>query len=315
MTGEVAAGTLEGLLARVRAVLGGFTRGSAGNRRTLLWYGLYTLAIFVLCLVATFPHHLLLTRVLREVAAQSTWQIETGSSRLGWTLAYAIDSLRVRMRDGEGDPLLAADALRLSPSRWGLVWGSPYPLGITATLYGGTLRGVVDPRPASFRVDATLEGVDLARYTGARPWLDGSLRGRLEGALLLDGAGRGAAAATGTITLHVPGLTLEGGKVRGITVPDLHFADVHLNGSVKNGRLEITELVADGQEIGLRGEGNVLLRNPLDGSVLSLALVITPATGASDGLKMLVNMLPGTSGDGGARRISIIGTLGRPTLR
>lgn len=309
----VASGGTESLAGRVRDLLRGFAGRAA--RGPVLWYAIFTVVVFLIALVATFPHELVLNRALRGATGRSPFEVETGASRLGWTLAYGIDSLRVRLRDVDGDPLLSAEALSLSPSRLGLLRGHPYPLGFDASLYGGTLHGVVDPRPASFAVNATLEGVDLSRYTGARPWLDGRLRGRLEGAVALDGAGRGPAAATGTVALRVPGLTLEGGKIRGITVPDLHFADVHVNGTVKNARLEIHELVADGQEIGLRGEGNVLVRDPIDASVLSLALTITPAAGAPDGLKLAINMIPGTSAEGGARRVSVIGTLGRPTVR
>jgi type II secretion system protein N len=298
-----------------RAVLARLSVGATGSPRSLLWYGLYTGALFVICFVATFPHDLLLQRVLHGATAGTPLRIETGAGRLGWTLGYGVESLRVRRSDADAEPLLLAESLRFSPSRFGLLRGNPYPLGIGAALYGGTLRGTIDPRPASFRVDAALEGVDLARYTGLRPWLDGTVRGRLEGTVGLDGAGRGPAAATGSIALRIPGLTLEGTKVRGITVPDLHFGDVHLTGTVKNGRLEIGEIVADGQELVLRGEGNVLLRDPLESSVMSLDLVVTPAAGAPDGLKLAINMLPGTSGDGGARRIGIVGTVGRPTVR
>jgi type II secretion system protein N len=188
-------------------------------------------------------------------------------------------------------------------------------LGVRAALYGGTLRGTFDPRPASFRIDAALEGVDLSRYTGLRPWLEGAVRGRLEATIALDGGGRGAAAAAGPVRLRIPGLTLEGTKVRGITVPDLHFTEVHLTGALKSGRLEISEIVADGQELGMRGEGNLLLREPFESSVMSLDLVVTPAAGAPDGLKLAVSMLPGTTGEGGARRIGIVGTVGRPTVR
>lgn len=301
------------VLDRARAVLAGL--GARAARGTTLGYVVFTVTVFLIALVATFPHELVVNRALRDATGRSAFEVETGASRIGWTLAYGIDSLRVRLRDVEGDPVLVAEALQFSPSRFGLLRGQPYPLGFGASLYGGTLRGVVDPRPASFAVNATLEGVDLSRYTGARPWLDGRLRGRLEGTVTLDGGGRGAAAAAGSVVLRIPGLTLEGAKIRGITVPDLHFTDVHANGTVKNARLEIDELVADGQEIVLRGDGDVLLRDPLDASVLSLALTISPAAGAPDGLKLAINMIPGTSGEGGARRVSVIGTLGRPTVR
>ncbi len=316
MTGAAAgANALERVWARVRGLTSVFDGRIGGNRRSLVAYACYTLLLFGLCFIATFPHDLLLQRALRTATVSSPFRIETGPGSLGWSLSYGIESLRIRGKADDAEPLLLAEGLRFSPSRLGLLFGSPFPLGIGAALYGGSIRATVDPRPASFRVDAELEGLDLSRYTGLRPWVDGIVRGRVEGTVALDGGGRGPAAATGTVALKVPGLALEGAKVRGITVPDLHFGDVHLTGTVKNGRLEISELVADGQELDLRGEGNVLLREPLDTSVLSLDLTITPDGGATDGLKMVVNMLPGSSGDGGARRIALGGTLGRPSVR
>jgi type II secretion system protein N len=307
------AGVLERMVARAR----GLVRDGrpTGTRRTLLAYAGFTFVVFVLCFLATFPHDLVLQRALRTATANAPYRVETGAGSVGWTLAYGLDSLRVLGKGDDAEPYLRAEQLRFAPSRFGLLRGDPFPVGIDAALYGGTLRAVVDPRPASFRVDGTIEGVELARYTGLKPWVEGAVRGRLDGVVALDGGGRGPAAANGTVTLKIPGLTLEGVKVRGITVPDLHFGDVHLNGTVKNGRLEVNDLVADGQEGNLRGEGNVLLREPLDASVLSLELTVTPAAAASDGLKMMINMLPGSRADNGGRRMNVVGTLAKPAVR
>jgi type II secretion system protein N len=163
-------------------------------------------------------------------------------------------------------------------------------------------------------LDATLEGVDLARYPLWRTWFDGAVRGRVDGTVSVVGDARSPAAA-GTIALKVPGFALEGIKVNGYGVPDLHFSDVHLDGTVKNGRLEVTELVGRGQEVDVTGEGNVLLREPIEASVLSLDVTVTPVAGAPKGYDVVVGMLPGTSGAGGARRMNVIGTLARPKLR
>jgi type II secretion system protein N len=316
VTQEIAAPSgAERLVDGLRGLGTRLVSGTPGLRTPVVAYALFTLLLFVLCFVAMFPHDLLLQRALTRATAGMPVRVEAGRGSLGWSLAYAIESLRVGARDGDAEPYLSAEALRIAPSRFGLLRGNPYPVGIDAALYGGTLRGSIDPRPASFVVAATLDGVDLARYGGLRPWLDGSLRGKLEGAIALDGGGRGPAAANGTVRLRVGGLALEGGKIRGITVPDLHFTDVHVNGTVKNGRLEVDEVVADGDEITVRGDGDVLLRDPLGSSMMSLELVVAPAAGAPDGLKLAVNMLPGAKAEGGARRIMLVGTLARPTVR
>lgn len=287
-----------------------------GRRRALLGYGLYTLALFVVCFLASFPYDLWLQRLLATATSGSPVRIETGGGALGWNLSYAIDSLRVRARaDAERDPWLAAERIRITPSRFGLLSGNPYPVGIEATLYGGRLRGTIDPRPQRLRVDATLAGVDLGRYAGLRSWLEGALRGRLEATLALDGGGRGLPGASGGVGVRIAGLALEGAKVRGIVVPDLHFRDVRLDGTVKSGRFEIEEIAADGQEIGVHGAGNILLREPLGASPMSLDLTLTPAAEASDGLKLAINLLPGAKAEGGARRIMIVGTIDRPAAR
>jgi type II secretion system protein N len=290
-------------------------RLGAGDRRALAWYGAYTVAIFTLCFLVTFPHDLMLQRALQTLTSDTPVRIETGSAGLGWGLRYGVAGLRVRALDGVGEPLVNVEQIEVAPSLLGLLRGTPYPVGLDVSLYGGSLRGTIDPRSASFRVDAAVAEVDLARWTGVRTWVEGSLRGRLQARVTLDGDGRGPAAATGDVAIALPGLALEGGKIRGITVPDLHFGDVHLTGTVKNGRLEVAELVGDGEELDIRGEGNVILRTPLEGSVLNLDLTITPAPAASDGLRMAINLLPGSKAENGARRIAVTGTLARPSLR
>ncbi|MCC6766068.1 MAG: type II secretion system protein GspN [Deltaproteobacteria bacterium] len=315
-TGATATGRSADPRDRLRALLAAVGGSTPSRRRAWLGYGLYTLALFLVCFLATFPHDLLLRRVLSEATAGTPVRVEAGRGSLGWNLTYAIDGLRIRARgEAEGEPFLAAEALRVSPSRLGLLRGTPYPIGIDATLYGGRLQGTIDPRPERLRVDANLSGVDLGRYAGLGPWLEGGVRGRLEGAVALDGGGRGLAAAAGSVELRIAGLTLEGAKVRGITVPDLHFSDVHVKGTVKNGRLELGDIAADGQEITLQGEGGVLLREPLGTSPMSLDLTITPTAAAPDGLKLAINMLPGAKAEGGARRITLVGTVGRPSPR
>ena len=305
-------GFFERFGARARALAP--SAGFGGNRRTLLAYAAFTVVFFVVCFLATFPHDLMLQRALRSATASTPFRIETGAGSLGWTLAYGLESLRVRGKADDGDPLLLAEALRVAPSRFGLLMGNPFPVGIDAALYGGSLRGVVDPRPGSFRLDATVEGVDLARYPWWRTWFEGAVRGRVDGVVSVTGDARGPAAA-GTVALKIPGLALEGIRVQGYGVPDLHFTDVHLDGTVKNGRLEVSELVGRGQEVDVVGEGNVLLREPIETSVLSLDVTVTPVAGAPKGYDVVVGMLPGTSGAGGARRMNVVGTLGKPKLR
>src|SRR6185503_2466869 len=103
-------------------------------------------------------------------------------------------------------------------------------LSVRADLYGGTVDATTDVRPDAFALDAELAHVDLSRYSGLRLFLDGTLQGRVDGNISVAGAVTKPTTTAGKIDLRVTGLALDGGKVQGITVPDLHFTDVHAAG-------------------------------------------------------------------------------------
>jgi type II secretion system protein N len=119
----------------------------------------------------------------------------------------------------------------------------------------------------------------------------------------------------GALDLRATGLALEDGKIRGITVPPLHFPNVHVAATVDAGRLQIRELVGDGQEIAIRGSGHALLREPAASSLLNLELVLTPTAAAADNLRLALNLLPGKTVDGGGREVRVSGTLSQLRVR
>src|SRR5205814_10118062 len=116
---------------------------------------------------------------------------------------------------------------RAARSLLGLVRGRPFPLTIRADVYGGTLDATADVRPDAFAVDAQLAHVDVSRYAGLRLFLDGTLQGRIDGEIALAGAIAKPTTTAGKIDLRVADVALEAGKVQGISVPDLHFPELH----------------------------------------------------------------------------------------
>ena len=290
-------------------------RAAPLERGTLLAYAAYTALLFLIALAATFPHELLVRHILAR-AATGPVTVTVRGVRLGWTLAYVIDEFALGRRDGDpAVPLLTATDVRLAPSLLGLVRGHPYPLGVRARLYDGTLDGRVDLRPGVFALDATARDLDVARYAGLRLFMEGTLRGRVDGTIALASADRRPGATEGTVALDVTELAVEGGKVRGITVPDLSFAEVRLAGTIRGGRLEVTDLVANGDQLALAGTGNIVLRDPLAASLMSLELALTPRPAAPEGLRLALNLVPGTARDGGGRTVVLAGALGAPRLR
>jgi type II secretion system protein N len=284
-------------------------------RAPLLLYAAFTAILFVVFLVATFPHDLLVRRILSE-ALPRTLAVDLRGSSVGWGLAASIDDLRLLQSAGDPKaPVLAVEGLRVAPSLLGLLTGSPYPLRTSARLYGGTLQATLDTRPASLDIDARLTDLDLGRYVGLPAFAEGVLRGRVNTAVTLRGDADRPNTLDGTVAFSASQLAAEGLKVRGLTLPDLHFSQAQVGGTVTKGRLTITELRGAGEEVSVAGEGSVLLRMPLTNSVLNLDLTLTPAANAPEGLKLALNLLPGSTDAAGARTVHLAGTIGQPRAR
>jgi type II secretion system protein N len=299
----------------VERARGAFARFGPTERAPLALYALYTFALFVLFLAATFPHELVVRRMLARTA-DAPVVVAVSGVRLGWLpLAYRFDELRLQRRgDESGTPLLTATAVRVAPSLLGLLRGRLYPVGLRADLYGGTVRATVDLGPDAFDVDGTLADVDAGRYAGLRLWMDGTLAGRVGGTVVLRGDPRKPTSTNGQVALTIAGLAVEGGKIQGITVPDLHFPEVRLAGTVKGGRLDLGDLRARGQEINLAGGGNLLLQHPLAATLLNLDVTLSPAATVPDNLRLAVNLIPGEPDGAGGRRVRIFGSIGQPRI-
>ncbi len=281
----------------------------------LVLYGVYTLVLFTIFVAATFPHELVVRRLLAP-AAGAPVAVEVEGVHLGWMLGYTIDELRlVRPGADPSVPLLVAARVGAAPSRLGILHGQPFPVAVHADLYGGTLDGTVDLRPEAYALRATLANVDVARYAGLRLFLEGALHGRIDGSIELAGNAARPTSTSGSVDLRAADLALEGGKVQGITVPDLHFPELRLEGTVKGGRLDLGEVTARGREVSVQGAGNVLLEHPFAASLLNLDFTLTPATDLPDNLRLTFNLIPGDPGPHGERHIHLSGTLAQPRMK
>lgn len=284
--------------------------------RSTLLYAAYTVVLFVAFLLLTFPHDLLVRRVLSRVN-RGPVAVDFTTVRFAWLNGYEVAGIRVGpvAADNGQPPYLELGRLWVRPALNALARGNPYSLLVRADLYGGDAHGEVSV--AGDRLAGTLawHDLNLGRYRTLTSLLEeGELAGRVSGQLNFEARGEhfNAGQASGELTVQQASLT--GAKVQGFGVPDLHVRQTRMKFVVRSGHLEIQEFQATG-DVNVQGSGQIVLRDPLPDSVLNLRATVETSLATPDALKGAVALIPRAPGAKPDAPITITGTLAHPRVR
>jgi type II secretion system protein N len=285
-----------------------------GNRRTLL-YGLYTGVLFLIFLIANFPHNALVQRVIKSVDLQGQgMRLDVGDTRFAWWHGYELQRVRLAPLDPDRLPFAEASSIFVRPGFDGLLRGRINSVHAVAAMYGGELDGEFAASEGLRRATVTIDGVQLQRYPLASGFLEeGTVAGLLSGVITVEDHA-GETRAAGELGLDKASIT--DAKFNFFPLPALHFDKADMKFSLQGGRLDVQELDATGPELKLSLSGQVVLREPLGDSVLNLKLTALPGANSPDEVKNLLQLLPpppkGAKPD--APRV-ISGTLKFPRIR
>lgn len=263
---------------------------SFGNRRVLL-YGLYTGILFLIFLVANFPHNALVQRVIKSVDLQGQgMRLEVGDTRFAWWHGYELQRVRLAPVDPDRLPFMEASSIFVRPGLDGLLRGQIHSVHATALMYGGELEGELNVSEGMRRATVTIDGLQLQRYPLASSFLqEGTVAGLLSGAITVEDHG-GDTRAAGEVDLDKASIT--DAKFNFFPLPALHFDKAEMKFSMQGGRLDVQELEAGGPELKISLSGQVALRDPIGDSVLNLKLTAQPGANSPDEVKNLLLLLP-----------------------
>jgi type II secretion system protein N len=286
--------------------------GALGNRMLWLYLG-YTLLLFVVFLILTFPHDILIHRALSLV--NQGGGLEFNSARFAWYKGYEISGVKLApSHDGEV-PILELSHIWIRPVLSQLLRGNPYTLRLEGDLYGGEAEGELDFADGRFSGTVLFEGIDVGRYRTLTALLDeGRIAGHLSGQFDFEGRGASLENAQGNGEIVLDGAAIAEAKVQGYTVPDLSLKQTKLKFTVRTGRLEVQEFSATG-DVNAQGSGQIVLRTPLQDSALNLRATVLPTATTPDAVKALISLIPRTPGSKPDAPMTVTGTLARPRVR
>lgn len=277
-----------------------------------LGWVLYTLVCLCFFLFLTFPTEILLQRIMITATRETSVRIQYGHGELTWRGGCQLHDVVVANNTG---PALRISHVTLHPSLLGLIIGRPWPLTFTAHLYGGTLKGTVSFNAHGQRVQVTAQRVDLSLLPMPEIVSANGIQGHFSGEGEVEGDVANLFSLRGKVTLTLTEGALQTGKIANFPLPSLAFVEGRLHATVKNGLLEIPDLVLNADNTEARLQGTITLNTPLLQSGLNLQLTTKTTGNTSSPLTILLSMLPSLPNTPGERRASIGGSFTSPMLR
>lgn len=281
----------------------------------LFWaYCGYTLVVFFVALVFTFPHDLLIQHALRNLD-RGPLALRVQSAGVSPLRGYELAGFRLGGEEEGQPPLLEFTSVWARPlwSEW--IKGNFYAAVLGAELYGGHMAGTLAYRNTGLSGNLTWQQLQLARYRTLQAQLEeGQILGQVSGnvAFELRGAAFQQGQATGELT--VDGLRLDRAKINGWPVPDIHLKQVKSKFRVSPGRIDLSDLATAGDLV-VQGSGQIVLREPYGESALNLRLTVAPGPQASDTIKAVLALLPKPTGGKPDAPVTVSGTLAHPRVR
>jgi len=286
--------------------------GALGGRTTFLYIG-YTLLLFVVFLVITFPHELLVRRALSSVN-RGPVEVDFKSLNLGYN-GYEISGARVASTADEQAPYLECSRVWVRPSLAALVKGNPYDFLLSADLYGGRANGEVSLTGGAVNASVQWRDVEINRYRTLTALLDeGQLGGKLSGQFAFEGRANNLGTGQGNGEIAIDGASITGAKANGLPIPDVKLRQARAKFQVRAGHVEIQEAQTTG-DITAQGSGQISLKEPIQDSALNLRATITTGLETPDTIKALVALIPRPAGTKPDAPITITGTFAAPRVR
>ena len=268
--------------------------------RSLTGWVLFTIGMIGVFLLVTFPYDHLQARIMAGLSQRTGLLIGAKRWELIWPTGIKWHEVALQR---PGFPIVEAEAVEVDISLRSLLHGQP-ALDGRAWLapevdgQGGRIKGTLSLTSWSLNAPAhlvgTIERLDVAR------WFSPELK---RGQMRVEFEHRWKALSSGTEFLHGQGewqvalteLVFEEARLGEVAVPRVSLSNVEGRLLCKEGTCRIENLRAEGQVGTLAGEGILVLRLPLQESVLTVSSVLTVGQGNRQQVPSL-GALPLTSG-------------------
>jgi type II secretion system protein N len=256
------------------------------RNRSAIGYATWTAGWFLVFLVLTFPHDLVVRHWTDQITERSGWRLRFEDASFRPWSGYHLTQARLIAPGKDLEPWVATEQVGARPWWTAVLRGSVFPIFFSGSAYAGTFEGSVDP---SGILDLWWSDLHLSEYPRLTRLLEGTWAGNLSGEIHLSGKGD-FKNPDGRAHLGLSSASLTQAKAQGFTIPDLHFASGDADLEMKGNRIDIRSLKLSGSEVDAELHGQLFL-SASGSPVLNAALTLRPIPGAVGGLEPLLVLL------------------------
>jgi len=249
-----------------------------------LGWGLASTACFIVFLFLTFPYGPLQNRLLTELNRASGWEIRAADWSVG--LPMTIEWHDVILA-GPTIGVIPVEAVRTSIGVFQALLGRlviDCAIQLPGVAQAGAGRAMGSLTAASWSLQGPLavkghfQQMDLA--TVLKPYVS---RGTVQGDFMHHWnntrSAHDALKGEGTLKVEIKDLAIERIAAGISSIPSLTFGQIQASLACHDGACDVTELKGDGVDGSFTAQGRVMLRQPMQQSLLDLTVTVIPGVG------------------------------------
>ncbi|MBN1773346.1 MAG: type II secretion system protein GspN [Deltaproteobacteria bacterium] len=273
------------------------------QRRLLfgLGYGLLFLVSFTVFLYLSFPWDRTARYAEAAMAKALDMDVRIGSIAPSWFTGLELCDVTLRSRkpDRQGRLTTIHAERVVARASLGTVFGGDIDVDFVAEMMGGKIEGQFYRAQKDTRIVANLNGLSPDEVGFLREMVGLPIKGGLAGRLDLTLRDHRFSKAAGTIEVTARGVVVGDGKAmlklkvkpqyaelqeflnredQGVVLPPMKVGTVTLKARVSQGAARITQLEASSEHIEFKGEGQLLLADPVTASTSAIYVMYKMST-------------------------------------
>lgn len=280
------------------------------NIKVIVGYTLFCIAAFVLFFIILFPRDAIKKRIIYEIEKGTATEIRTSGDKWLFPAGIKFTGMELR-RPGVVDSTLLAriDIIGIDVPLGSIASLSPVS-NISASLYGGTVKGTMTMRSSNRLLQADWTNIDVSRVERLKS-VPMTLEGKVSGDMVLRLAGN---KPEGQVRILIRDGKFGKLKVMGFTLPEIPVDELNGTVDIKDNTIALKEIRFKNSDMKGSITGNVILASGSEKGNLDLAIRFSVGEKMKAQYQGLLSFISQTKDREGYYTLKIKGDPAKPSI-